>query len=147
MVAKSLSELAWQTQIVNLAKALRFLSYHTLDARGSERGFPDLVLQKAPRLILMELKRQASSAVLTMDQVAWLDDAARTRNSGNPGVEVYGAVRPLDSPALQVTLIDGPQAPGALHQWCLSPRCARCTRERDRAKVVLPTRRRPGRRR
>lgn len=138
MAANALSETAFQGQIVQLARMLGFLTYHTLDSRGSERGFYDLVLQRAPRLIQMELKRQTgSTAVLTTDQVRWLDDAARTRDSGNFGLEVYGAVRPLDSRAVHVTLTEGPRAPGALHQWCLLLTCERCVGERARAKVTL----------
>ena len=138
LMAKALSETAFQEQIVQLARTLGYLCYHTLDSRGSERGFYDLTLQKAPRLILLELKRQTGKdAVLSREQVLWLDDAARTRDSGNPGLEVYGAVRPMDSGAVQVMLAEGVGAPGALHQWCLDPACARCTGERGQAKVTL----------
>lgn len=142
--ASRLSEAAFQAQITTLAKALGYLCYHTLDSRGSERGFPDLTILGNVRLLLMELKRQDRKYVLTTDQVEWLDRAARLRDSGNSGIEVYGAVRPLDSDRLTATLygpLSGVQGP-FLHQWCLDPECERCGDERRRAKPSVAVTRR-----
>lgn len=144
IVAERMSESAFQTQQVQLARTLNFQTYHTRDSRGSDRGFPDLNLLSRTRLLYLELKRQRN-AHLTTDQVTWLDTAAALRDSGNPCVEVYVA-RPLDSRALFITLSEGVQAPGTLHQWCLRPGCARCSEERDHAVIVLPGRRRRTRR-
>jgi hypothetical protein len=140
-VANSLSESAWQAQIVSLAKTLGLLCYHTLDSRGSERGFPDLTILGHGRMLLLELKRQSRKSVLTTEQVEWLDGAARLRDSGNSGVEVYVA-RPLVRDALVTTLYQGKDAKGALHQWCLRDDCQTCNDERSRAKISLPSRRR-----
>jgi hypothetical protein len=141
-VAETLSETAWQAQIVRLAQTLGMMCYHTLDSRGSERGFPDLTILGNGRLILMELKRQALSAVLTTNQVAWLDGLARLRDSGGSRVEVYMA-RPLDRDALVNTLYGSlTVAQGSfLHGWCLDPGCERCTDERRRAKPSVRQRR------
>lgn len=136
LVARSLSEATWQAHIVLLARALGLLCYHTLDSRGSDRGFPDLTLLGPGRLVLLELKRQARAAVLTTEQAAWLDGTAGLRDAGNPGVEVYLA-RPLDRDALVASLTG---EPGGLHQWCLAWDCGRCTDERLRAKPARPLR-------
>jgi hypothetical protein len=47
------------------------LTYHTLDSRRSERGFPDLVLVGPRGVLWRELK--SSSGRLTTDQRTWLD--------------------------------------------------------------------------
>lgn len=142
MVARSLSEEAFQGQIVRYLKTLGFSVYHTLDSRGSERGFYDLTIidPRATRLILAELKQQeGKNAALTTDQIAWLDRAALVRDSGNSGLEVYGAVRPLDSDAFTRAMFEGRHASGALHQWCLSATCGRCTEERSKVKPSYRT--------
>jgi len=145
LVANSLSETAFQSQIENLARLLRYLCYHTLDSRGSERGFPDLTILGHGRLILMELKRQDRKAVLTTEQVEWLDEAARLRDSGDSRLEVYGAVRPIDSDRVTNTLygpLRGSEGP-FLHQWHTAEvGCERCDDERSRAKLSPPKRRR-----
>lgn len=52
-----------------MATTFHWACYHTHDSRRSEAGFPDLVLCRPPRLVLVELKTQAGSA--TRDQIAW----------------------------------------------------------------------------
>jgi hypothetical protein len=138
LIAHQTSEASFQEQTVNLALSLQFLSYHTHDSRGSDRGFYDLTLMSERREILMELKRQdKDKGRLSTDQVMWLDRAARLRDSGVPAIEVYVA-RPLDSDALFITLTRGPHAEGALHQWCFDALCKRCNTERARVVVRIP---------
>jgi hypothetical protein len=136
MIAEGMSEAAWQGQLEQYAKSLGYLTYHTHDSRGSQRGFPDLTMIKPGQMVLAELKRQkGSQAVLTFEQVAWLDALARLHDSGNYGVEVYGAVRPLDRDAFLLSLQGYEERDGALHQWCLRPTCERCNAERSHAKL------------
>jgi hypothetical protein len=55
--------------------------YHTLNSRGSDPGFPDLVLLRPPRLVVAELKTEDGR--VSRDQWAWLDDFAAA------GAEAY----------------------------------------------------------
>ena len=71
-----------QARILEAARALKWLAYHTFDARRSAPGFPDLVLVRPPRLIFAELK--SSKGKLTVEQKEWLAVLALI-----PGVEVY----------------------------------------------------------
>lgn len=50
------SERQFQGEVVKVAKLHRWWAYHTLDSRGSQAGWPDLVLIKPPRLLFWELK-------------------------------------------------------------------------------------------
>lgn len=52
------SEAELQTNVMQMAKVLGWLTYHTHDSRRSPRGFPDLVMVRGERLIFAELKRQ-----------------------------------------------------------------------------------------
>lgn len=142
-----MSEEAWRQNMRRLAHDAGFYRvYHTFNSERSDSGWPDeaWMHHKLPRLILIEVKRQARSSVLTTEQAGWLDDLARLRDSGNSGIEVYGAIRPLDRDSLVNTLyvaLTGSQGP-FLHQWCLSPECERCTDERSRAKSPVKATRR-----
>lgn len=71
-----LLEKDWQAQVVDLAKTLGYLIYHTHDSRRSAHGFPDLVLVRHS-VIYLELKREKGR--LTDDQRVWL---TRLRNAG-----------------------------------------------------------------
>ncbi len=68
----AISEKAWQTTILDLAKLGGWRSYHTFDSRRSTAGFPDLVLVRPPELIFAELK--AEKGKTTPEQEAWLED-------------------------------------------------------------------------
>jgi hypothetical protein len=46
------------------------LAYHTLDSRGSQPGFPDVLALKGPRLVVAELKSEHGK--LTPEQARWL---------------------------------------------------------------------------
>jgi VRR-NUC domain len=67
-------------------------TYHTLRSKGSEPGFPDLVLLRPPRLIFAELK--VGRGRLSKPQRAWRDDLEAV------GVEVY-TWWPADRPAIE----------------------------------------------
>ena len=73
-------EKALQQRIIDAAKALHWLPYHTFDSRRSEPGFPDLVLCRPPRLLFVELKSEKGK--LTAEQERWLALLAEV-----PGVE------------------------------------------------------------
>lgn len=70
--AKAMSETQLQDQIIELAKRMGWLSYHTFDSRRSAPGFPDLVLvhPKQKRVIWRELKSE--KGVTSSEQKAWL---------------------------------------------------------------------------
>ena len=70
------------SRVRTLAKRHGWLCYHTRDSRGSEEGFPDLVLVNPERVIFAELK--APSGKLTERQAVWLE---MLRHTGR--VEVY----------------------------------------------------------
>ena len=77
-------------QVRALARLHGWLCYHTHRSERSEAGFPDVVLLKAPRLILAELKRDGETP--TIEQQAWLDALATV-----PDIETY-LWRPSDLP-------------------------------------------------
>lgn len=57
-LARSASEREWQAQVSELAGILGWAVWHVLDARGMERGWPDLTLARPPRLVFAELKAE-----------------------------------------------------------------------------------------
>jgi hypothetical protein len=67
----AITEEEWQGQVVQLAKLLGYKVYHTWISIHSQKGFPDLVLCKPPRLIFIEAKTE--SGKVTPDQQVWLD--------------------------------------------------------------------------
>jgi hypothetical protein len=145
LIASRMSEETWRQHVRRLANpdgvVLWPLTYHTLRSKGSDPGWPDECFgdQSCRRLLLMELKRQAGRLTSTQAQV--LDWLARFRDAGNYGLEVYGAVRPLDREAVLLTLQGIDEDQGGLHQWCLLPGCQDCTTERRRATSRRPAQR------
>ena len=98
LVAAQMSEDALQAQVELVADALGWRHYHTHDSRRSDRGFPDLVLVRAPRLVFAELKRQ--NGRVRPDQKLWLGAlqtvaAAVEAACGQALVEVH-LWRPID---------------------------------------------------
>lgn len=83
-----ITERTLQQAIVDGARVLGWLSYHTWLSKHSAPGFPDLVLMRPPRLILAELKSQ--TGVLTAAQGVWQAGLVAC-----PGVEYY-LWRPAD---------------------------------------------------
>ncbi len=62
----------FQQQVINLARYLGWeFMYHTFDSRHSPAGFPDLILLKEGRLVVIELKRDAKGQP-TPEQYFWL---------------------------------------------------------------------------
>lgn len=84
----AIPEAAWQGTVVDYARLQGWLDYHTFDSRRSVPGFPDLVLVRAPRLIVAELKAEAGR--VTDQQERWLEQFRLI-----PGVETY-VWRPAD---------------------------------------------------
>jgi hypothetical protein len=70
-----LNERAFQQQVLGLARLCGWSWYHTHDSRRSPAGFPDLVLCKPPRLLVVELKSQAGR--VRPEQAVWLDALRR----------------------------------------------------------------------
>lgn len=83
-----LTEKAWQSQVLTLARVYGWRSYHVFDSRRSVPGFPDLVLVRRPRVIFAELKTDRGR--LTDEQRGWLADL------GDCPVESY-VWRPRDA--------------------------------------------------
>lgn len=76
------TEAQFLRQIRDLAKILGWETYHPFLSRWSERGFPDIVLCRPPRLILAELKTDTGRT--TEAQVRWGELLAAC-----PGVEYH----------------------------------------------------------
>ncbi|WP_423058693.1 VRR-NUC domain-containing protein [Brevibacterium linens] len=70
--AGAMSERQLQDQILELAKRMGWVSYHTFDSRKSTPGFPDLVLvhPEQKRVIWRELKSEKD--VTSAEQKVWL---------------------------------------------------------------------------
>ncbi len=97
-VAWSLSEKAWQQQIVDLAESQGYWGYHAFNSERSEPGFPDLVLLREGRTIFAEVKRMGEH--LTPEQAMVCDLLL-----GN-GLEVY-AWWPDDEEEVTAVLVRG----------------------------------------
>lgn len=74
-------EKEWQEEVVKAAKLGGWAYYHTYDSRRSTPGFPDLVLARAPELVIAELKTLRGR--VSREQQQWLDKLAAC------GVEVH----------------------------------------------------------
>ena len=83
----AVSEKLLQQGIVQVARLLGYMVYHTHDSRGSEPGFPDLCLVRGSRLIFAELK--SAGGRVKPAQRTWLDALKAT------GAEAY-IWRPAD---------------------------------------------------
>lgn len=75
------TEAQFMAQVVRLAKLFGWRCYHTRRSKGSEAGFPDLVLVRRPRVLFVELKAERGS--MTPQQHEWLQAL------GECGLEVY----------------------------------------------------------
>jgi hypothetical protein len=64
------TEKAWMEQVVELATHYRWRHMHILDSRGSDAGWPDLMLARAPELLAAELK--TDNGRLSTAQRDWL---------------------------------------------------------------------------
>jgi len=117
MTTPEQSEASFQRAIIDLARHQGYLVFHAHDSRRQVRpgvhvgdrdaaGWPDLVLCRAPRLIIAELK--AEKGRLTAAQQAWIDAL-----SGCYSIEVYvwrtsmwDEIRRLLSPAQTPERVD-----------------------------------------
>ncbi len=77
------SEAEFQRRVVGLAEQHGWAVYHTRFSKGSQAGFPDLVLCRPPRLVFCELKVWPRTTPRSA-QVEWL-----ARLGAVPCVEAY----------------------------------------------------------
>lgn len=66
------SEKDFQQQVKDLARLLGWKTYHTLRSKGSDPGFPDLIMLRKGRMVVAELKREDERP--TDAQREWLDE-------------------------------------------------------------------------
>lgn len=67
-----MSERHLQDEVIRTAKRFGWERiYHTWRSDHSERGFPDLVMLRGDRQLVVELKREGEEP--TSDQLAWLE--------------------------------------------------------------------------
>ena len=92
--AATVTEAAFQAQVIALAKTLGWSVYHTHDSRRSEPGFPDLVLVHPQRGVrFRELKKH--NGRITRDQNRWLADllhAGADADTWRPGDLISGRI-------------------------------------------------------
>jgi hypothetical protein len=70
-VSEYITEKNFQQTLIEVAQAYGWVVYHTWNSRHSAKGFPDLVLLRAGRQIVAELKRVNTKP--TVDQLQWLE--------------------------------------------------------------------------
>jgi hypothetical protein len=93
-----MSEASFQGAVLEYAGLMGWLSYHTRDSRGSNPGFPDLVLVRDNHLMFIELKTDTGK--VSPQQRVWLGALSAA------GQEVH-VWRPSDWPAILDTLKRG----------------------------------------
>lgn len=86
----------WQQVILDAARLLGWLCFHTFDARRSSPGFPDLMCVRGGRLLAIECKTERGR--LGPWQETWLDELKDV-----PGV-VAMVARPSDWPDVERAL-------------------------------------------
>lgn len=101
-----LTEKDFQQLIIDTARALGWLVYHTHDSRRSAPGFPDLILLRPPELVVVEVKPAAGSRRATVADVAARPEWLRHPDLTNEQAEWLAAFGKLGA-ALR--------AKGALH--------------------------------
>lgn len=90
----------FQSQVVELATVCGWLHYHTFNSKHSAPGFPDLLLMRGERCLVVELK--SAKGQLTAEQQKWLDAFRRLKH-----IEVF-VWRPCDWDEVVRTLTPGP---------------------------------------
>jgi Holliday junction resolvase len=80
-----LSEKELQQRIIDRARALGWLVYHTYNSRHSAAGFPDLVLARDGRVLFVEVKSEKGR--LTKAQKEWLSVLYDEPWIGNPALQ------------------------------------------------------------
>lgn len=98
-----ISERDFQGMVVAFAALSGWtFSFHQLDSRGSNAGFPDLILMRPPELLVVELK--AEKGRVTEAQSAWIEAFAAC------GVEAR-VFRPSDWDEIEARLRRAPSRP------------------------------------
>lgn len=90
-----LSELQWQSRVLDLAKLRGWTAWHDTDSRKNARGLPDLLMFRRDRFMARELKTDTGR--IRPEQKAWLDGLAAA------GVDA-GIWRPADWDRVQEEL-------------------------------------------
>lgn len=93
-----ISEKEWQTTVTDLAKVYGWMVFHQLDSRGTEAGWPDLVLIRPPECLFVELKSERGR--VRPEQSLVLESLAAC------GLEVY-VWRPAGWPEIATRLRPG----------------------------------------
>lgn len=93
------SEADFQLAVIQIATYNGWRHYHTHDSRHSVAGFPDLVLVRPPRLLVVELK--AEGGRVSVEQAAWI----------GAFTAVGGSIRFVVEAARDAGLVDGLQEP------------------------------------
>lgn len=98
-----MSEKEFQNQVMDMAKDLDWMRMHTRPAMRQsggwstpiqgEKGWPDIVLVRGPRMILAELKSE--SGRLSDEQRAW-GERLRHVADASGGALIYAVWRPSD---------------------------------------------------
>ena len=93
-------------QVKELAVACGWLAYHTRRSKGSDPGFPDLVLVKRGKLLFWELKMKPARVKAGRLTDAQLDWAAELEpvTIGTLGRVEYRVLRPEDWDDIEKTL-------------------------------------------
>jgi len=91
-----MTEKDFQRQVLDLARMFRWRVYHPMLSKWSERGFPDLTMIRAPRVVFAELKREDGKRTVHQDE--WAELIGRCT-----GVEYY-LWRPSDIEAIAEAL-------------------------------------------
>ena len=63
-------EADFQAQVLRLLRTHGYLTYHTRDSRGSDKGMPDILATNGKRVLFIELK--SAKGKLTPEQAQWL---------------------------------------------------------------------------
>jgi len=94
----TVSEAAFQEQVIEYAHLRGWRSYHAHDSRRSAPGFPDLVLLRVGKMIVAELKRE--SGVLSKPQREFLIELMAVAGASGGAVSVC-VWRPSDWPDVE----------------------------------------------
>ena len=70
LIARAMPEATLLAHVRELARLKGWRTYHTLRSKGSEAGFPDLVMVRGTRLIFVELKTMEGR--MTPAQKEWI---------------------------------------------------------------------------
>ena len=94
-VARHMPEKQLQANVVELAELLGWMVYHTYDSRKSAPGFPDLVMVKAPRVIIAELKTEKGHTTDAQDE--WLSEFGRCEETSIYHASMVPTAQPVVS--------------------------------------------------